>query len=104
MNSRVLLSIALISAVSSTSVSANTAQSTTQEPQKVVKKEETHGGKCASGKCGTEKIYGKANVNHNPQGKLVRARDGKCGTDGNGINETAKATDNSKCVGGVCGQ
>ena len=104
MNSNVLLSIALVSAVSTASVSASTTDTTTQTPEKVVKKEKTHGGKCASGKCGTEKIYGKANVSQNPQGKLVRARDGKCGTDGKGVNETTKATNDSKCVGGVCGQ
>ncbi|MBM9914540.1 MULTISPECIES: hypothetical protein [Stenotrophomonas] len=62
----------------------------------------SHGGKCASGKCGTEKKYGKADVQGTPQGRLVRARDGKCGLTGEGhaVVETAAR----KLAEGVCGQ
>ncbi len=63
------------------------------------------GGKCASGKCGTEKRYGQAKIDHNPQDKLVRARDGKCGVSGDGVNpDKSMLSSSNKFVGGVCGQ
>lgn len=73
-------------------------------PQKVAKKEDSNGGKCASGKCGTAKIYGKAEVKHDPQDYLVRARDGKCGLHAQGISDDPQKIESSKYVSGVCGQ
>jgi uncharacterized low-complexity protein len=66
----------------------------------------TSSGKCASGKCGTEKIYGQADLKHDPQDQLVRARDGKCGLTGSGIdnNESPQQIGDKKCVSGVCGK
>lgn len=63
------------------------------------------GGKCASGKCGTEKIYAQAKLDHNPQNKLIHARDGKCGVSGEGLKteDPVKEAIN-KCANGVCGQ
>jgi len=60
------------------------------------------GGKCASGKCGTEKMYSKADIAHDPNGVLVRARDGKCGLAGQGYNVTV--SEQTKLADGVCGQ
>lgn len=60
------------------------------------------GGKCASGKCGTEKIYSKAKVTHDPNGQLVRARDGKCGLSGKGYK--VAENDSSRLAEGVCGR
>jgi uncharacterized low-complexity protein len=62
----------------------------------------SHGGKCASGKCGTEKIYSKAQITHNPQDQLVRTRDGKCGLTAQGHDALASTT--KKLAEGVCGQ
>lgn len=59
------------------------------------------GGKCASGKCGTEKIYGQTRLQHDPNGQLVRARDGKCGLTGKGYNVVA--TERDRLAEGVCG-
>jgi uncharacterized low-complexity protein len=65
-------------------------------------KTNSHGGKCASGKCGTEKIYSKAVIDKDPQGRLVRARDGKCGLTAEGY--AVEATPRKKLAEGVCGQ
>lgn len=62
----------------------------------------SHGGKCASGKCGTEKIYSKAQLKQDPNGLLVRARDGKCGPSGKGYQVTETKQD--KLAQGVCGR
>ncbi|WP_369925949.1 hypothetical protein [Xanthomonas sp. NCPPB 2632] len=62
----------------------------------------SHGGKCASGKCGTEKIYSKASVSQDPQDRLVRTRDGKCGLTAQG--HDAQETPAKKLAEGVCGQ
>lgn len=62
----------------------------------------SHGGKCASGKCGTEKIYSKARVSQDPQDRLVRARDGKCGLTAQG--HDVELTPARKLAEGVCGQ
>ncbi|MES2452395.1 MAG: hypothetical protein V4610_17735 [Pseudomonadota bacterium] len=59
------------------------------------------GGKCASGKCGTEKIYAQQKDQTHPDGTLVRARDGKCGLTGRGYKATA--TDRDRLADGVCG-
>ncbi|MED5525108.1 MAG: hypothetical protein VX447_10195 [Pseudomonadota bacterium] len=103
MKNRVLLSITVGTLFSLGSAAAQ-AQQAPEAPQKAVKKETSHGGKCASGKCGTEKIYGKAALKHDPQGKLVRARDGKCGMTGKGVDDEPQKAGDSKCVSGVCGQ
>jgi uncharacterized low-complexity protein len=50
------------------------------------------GGKCASGKCGTEKIYG----------KKADARDGKCGLSGKGYKVAESNRD--RLAEGVCGK
>lgn len=64
-----------------------------------------HGGKCAAGKCGTEKRFEKQALNTDPQGRLVRARDGKCGVAGEGINaDRTGVAGGSKMTEGVCGQ
>ncbi|MFM1648380.1 hypothetical protein ACJ5N2_10835 [Aeromonas salmonicida] len=66
---------------------------------------EQHGGKCAAGKCGTEKRFEKQALESDPQGRLVRARDGKCGVAGQGIDgDTSSASKGSKMTEGVCGQ
>lgn len=64
---------------------------------------EQHGGKCAAGKCGTEKRFEKQALDSDPQGRLVRARDGKCGLAEQGINGEAQRQE-SKMTEGVCGQ
>ncbi len=74
-----------------------------QPSVKVTHKAPKSSGKCASGKCGTEKIYGQAKIKHNPQDKLVFARDGKCGSTGYGLEPSEKEVAN-KAAGGVCGQ
>ncbi|MBL0625801.1 hypothetical protein GL272_06785 [Aeromonas veronii] len=66
---------------------------------------EQHGGKCAAGKCGTEKRFEKQALDSDPQGRLVRARDGKCGVAGEGIDSDRSGSNNgSKMTEGVCGQ
>ncbi|AHV35681.1 hypothetical protein AI20_10920 [Aeromonas hydrophila YL17] len=64
---------------------------------------EQHGGKCAAGKCGTEKSFEKQALDSDPQGRLVRARDGKCGLAEQGINGETQRQE-SKMTEGVCGQ
>ncbi|WP_421164201.1 hypothetical protein [Aeromonas dhakensis] len=64
---------------------------------------EQHGGKCAAGKCGTEKRFEKQALDSDPQGRLVRARDGKCGLAEQGINGKTQRQE-SKMTEGVCGQ
>ncbi|MBL0524462.1 hypothetical protein JD490_05955 [Aeromonas dhakensis] len=64
---------------------------------------EQHGGKCAAGKCGTEKRFEKQALDSDPQGRLVRARDGKCGLAEQGSNGEAQRQE-SKMTEGVCGQ
>lgn len=95
----VLAAAAIPSMAENGSPAANTAN-------KIETKSPTSSGKCASGKCGTEKIYSQANISHDPQDHLVRARDGKCGLSGQGINsnENLQQIADSKVVGGVCGK
>lgn len=73
-----------------------------ETPPPATAKTTTGGGKCASGKCGTEKIYGQAKLNQDPQGRLVRTRDGKCGLTAEGY-DIAETTQ-KKLSEGVCGQ
>lgn len=63
-------------------------------------------GKCASGKCGTEKIYDKVKLKKDPQDQLISARDGKCGVTGKGIDnkESPQKIKKEKCIGGLCGK
>lgn len=104
MKNKVVLSI-IVSSFAGLLVSeqAMADQLPTQTPVKVAHKAQKASGKCASGKCGTEKIYGQAKLNHDPQDKLILARDGKCGTSGSGLNPTEKEIA-TKVAGGVCGQ
>ncbi|MBS0237119.1 MAG: hypothetical protein JSS54_10080 [Proteobacteria bacterium] len=60
------------------------------------------GGKCASGKCGTEKFYSARKLDSDPNGVLVRARDGKCGMTGKGHDVTESTID--RLAQGVCGK
>ncbi|WP_192482763.1 MULTISPECIES: hypothetical protein [Cysteiniphilum] len=103
MNNTITLSIAITSLLSlsmSNIVSANT--STTTQVSSV---STDSGGKCAAGKCGTEKFYAEAKITHDPQGKLVYARDGKCGTTGYGIKPSDEVlVAQARSVGGRCGQ
>ncbi|GAL20823.1 hypothetical protein JCM19235_3825 [Vibrio maritimus] len=104
MNNKLIISVALTSLVSLNSAIA----ATTDAAAAPVKAQSSgqNGGKCAAGKCGTEKRFEKQELTSNPQDKLVRARDGKCGLSGQGINapEDAITSTNSKVTGGVCGQ
>lgn len=86
-------------------IAADSAPTATNA-NKIENKSPTSSGKCASGKCGTEKIYGQADLSHDPQDQLVRARDGKCGLNGQGIasQETPQQIADGKVVGGVCGK
>lgn len=104
MKNKVVLSI-VVSSFAGLLVSeqAMAAEPLAQAPAKITHKAQKTSGKCASGKCGTEKIYGQAKIKHNPQDMLILARDGKCGTSGFGLNPTEKETA-TKVVGGVCGQ
>ncbi|OWY39449.1 hypothetical protein CEK28_08230 [Xenophilus sp. AP218F] len=98
MKKQILLSIAMTSLAG---LCAGPALADASAPAKEVKSQSGHGGKCASGKCGTVKMYEKADIRHDPQDQLVRARDGKCGKSGQGIQ--AEACD-TRVTEGVCGQ
>lgn len=113
MNNKLLLTIAVTSLASASAVamaqthdadksSHETPTTATSTPVSAPKAGASHGGKCSSGKCGTEKIYGKAQIKHDPNGYLVRARDGKCGPSGKGYDATQSTRD--KLAQGVCGQ
>ncbi|MBE3669111.1 hypothetical protein BOO25_09180 [Vibrio navarrensis] len=104
MNNKLALSIAVTSVITLNSGMAF-ADAPTEDPVEAQSSFQ-HGGKCAAGKCGTEKRFEKQELKNDPQGRLVRARDGKCGVTGEGITpseETIKLT-KSKITGGVCGQ
>ena len=64
--------------------------------------------KCASGKCGLFKKFGVVDVDVNEAyGKLVRVRDGNCGTkveNAYGKQNKKEITQLGKCSNGVCGQ
>jgi hypothetical protein len=104
MNCKIALSIAMTSAI--TLHSGMTLADTPSEAPLSAQPASQNGGKCAAGKCGTEKRFEKQDLKSDPQGRLVRARDGKCGLTAEGIapsTETITLT-NSKITGGVCGQ
>ncbi|AXT46642.1 MULTISPECIES: hypothetical protein [Chromobacterium] len=100
MKKQIILSIAMTSLLGLGADSALAAEAS--QPAQEVKSQSGHGGKCASGKCGTVKMYEKADIKHNPQDQLVRARDGKCGKTGQGIHPGKAGP--GKMVEGVCGQ
>jgi uncharacterized low-complexity protein len=102
MNSRLVLSIAVTSLASLGSVSVPVHAADTAPAQADAKPKAHGGGKCASGKCGTEKIYAKVALDKNPQDRLVYARDGKCGLSAKG--HDVKQTPAKKLIEGVCGQ
>ncbi|ENM5757630.1 hypothetical protein ACQ902_000205 [Vibrio mimicus] len=104
MKHKMALSIAMTSALTLNSGMA--FADTPSEAPVNAQPTEQHGGKCAAGKCGTEKRFEKQDVKNDPQGRLVRARDGKCGLTAEGItpSEETIILTNSKITGGVCGQ
>lgn len=104
MKKDIVLSI-IVGSVLTMGAAATVVAAEQSQANKIENKSPTSSGKCASGKCGTEKIYGQATLKHDPQDQLVRARDGKCGLTGTGIEqEKAKEVKVDKCVGGVCGK
>ncbi|MCH8686400.1 hypothetical protein [Pedomonas mirosovicensis] len=90
-----------IAAASLLGLPAYAATATAAAPLPAASQPAKGGGKCASGKCGTEKIYSQAKITHDPNGKLVRARDGKCGPSGKGYNVVQSRKD--RLAEGVCG-
>ena len=102
MNNKLTLSIVMTSVIALNSGMVSAAEPV--EEAIVAQASSGNGGHCAAGKCGTEKRFGKADLNGDPQGRLVRARDGKCGLSGEGINAPAVIADKSKITGGLCGQ
>lgn len=107
MKNKMILSITMTSVLS---LNATLTYATQQSSAPVLiskTKDNHHSGKCASGKCGTEKIFSKKELTNDPQDKLIYARDGKCGLSGEGIapvvTEPAVAYP-SKITGGLCGQ
>ncbi|KEQ17910.1 hypothetical protein [Endozoicomonas numazuensis] len=105
MKNKVILSIAMGSMIGMGFNAAQAAETpATGGAEKVASKPDTsNGGKCASGKCGTVKIFEKANVDGDHQDLLVYARDGKCGLSGKGVGAT-ETVDSEKQVTGLCGQ
>ncbi|MGF1900549.1 hypothetical protein [Aliivibrio sifiae] len=99
MNNKLTLSIVMTSVIA-----FNSGMVSAVEEAVVAQASSGNGGHCAAGKCGTEKRFGKADLKGDPQGRLVRARDGKCGLSGEGVNAPAVITDKSKITGGLCGQ
>ena len=64
-------------------------------------------GKCASGKCGSLKKFGVVDMNQDEQdGKLVRVRDGNCGSHNCKVYKEGKkeVRQLGKCSNGVCGK
>ena len=98
---KLTLSIAMTSLIALTPGLA-LAATPSEAPVKAAPSEQ-HGGKCAAGKCGTEKRFEKQALDSDPQGRLVRARDGKCGLAEQGINGETQHQE-SKMTEGVCGQ
>lgn len=101
MNNSLTLSIALSSLAAIGAISAPVHAQAAQAPS-TAPATASHGGKCASGKCGTEKIYSKAQIKQDPQDRLVRTRDGKCGLTAQG--HDAQVSTTQKLAEGVCGQ
>lgn len=104
MNKDIVLSVIVGSLLTVGGITTAMAAEPSQA-NKIENKSPTSSGKCASGKCGTEKIYGQAKIKHDPQDQLIRTRDGKCGLNAKGIEqEKAQEVKVDKCVGGVCGK
>lgn len=99
MKKDIVLSIVVGSIMAAGMTAYASAADAPQPASKVEHQAPTSSGKCASGKCGTEKIYVQAKLEHDPQDQLVRTRDGKCGPSGQGFQTNA-----SKCINGVCGK
>ncbi|WP_068093938.1 hypothetical protein [Novosphingobium rosa] len=96
MKRELILGIAMTSLVSGAAVAAAAPATASASPA-------AHGGgKCASGKCGTEKIYAQTKPSHDTNEQLVRARDGQCGTSGQGYKVTQ--SNQQKLAEGVCGR
>lgn len=95
MKKDIVLSIVVGSIMAAGMTAYASAADAPQPASKVEHQAPTSSGKCASGKCGTEKIYGQAKLEHDPQDQLVRAR----GSSGQGFQTNA-----SKCINGVCGK
>lgn len=106
MDKNIVLSIVVGSILAASATVPVIAADCASKSHKIENKPPTSSGKCASGKCGTEKIYGQANLSHDPQDQLVRARDGKCGPSGQGISshESPQKIADGKVVGGICGK
>lgn len=97
-----IVSLSAIGAFSLQAHAGNTDGASAIAKSNTTSKPASKGGKCASGKCGTEKIYSRAMLDKNPQDRLVRTRDGKCGVTGQG--HDIAQTPTSKLAEGVCGQ
>ncbi|MPY22989.1 hypothetical protein FM037_04660 [Shewanella psychropiezotolerans] len=115
MKNKLILSIAMTSLVGlnislvQAAVSQPQLQSQSQSslPQTKPEKATGNNGACAAGKCGGTKQFGKKDLVNDPQGQLVYARDGQCGSSGEGISNKKTQTQIAqpgKCAGGLCGQ
>ena len=104
MSKKLTLSITLTSALClSTAFMAIGTATESYASEKTTK----HGGKCAAGKCGTDKRFAKKELADDPQDRLSCARDGKCGLSGRGVgysDENGFSVSSSKITSGVCGQ
>ncbi|MFQ1062502.1 hypothetical protein [Bordetella trematum] len=102
MKEPLVLTIAVASLLSLESMAAEVGPAPAGAPTQAVEQSAHGGGKCASGKCGTEKIYSRKSLEHDPQGLLVRARDGRCGLSGEG--HDVALSEDERLAQGVCGQ
>jgi hypothetical protein len=100
MKREIILGIAVTSLLSANAFAATQAASSA--PAAAHSGKDGGGGKCASGKCGTEKIYAKKAGAHAADDAQVHARDGKCGTSGKGYKVTESNSD--RLAQGVCGK
>ncbi len=102
MHNKITLSIAMTSMITLSS-----GMAFAEMPSKASTKPaatEQHGGKCAAGKCGSEKTFEKKEIQGCQNGKLIRSRDGKCGTSACKIDVPQTKSPQSKITDGVCGQ
>lgn len=98
MKHELILGIAMTSLVSGAAAAAQAPTTATVSASPAAH----GGGKCASGKCGTEKIYAQTKPQHDTKGELVRVRDGTCGPSGQGYKVTQSSQ--QKLAEGVCGR
>ncbi|GMM62474.1 hypothetical protein [Novosphingobium pituita] len=98
MKRELILGIAVTSLAASAAQAAEAASAATTTASPAAH----GGGKCASGKCGTEKIYAQTKLKQDPSGQLVRARDGQCGLSGKGYKVAQTSQD--RLAEGVCGR